>query len=110
MQLDGMRVERLFHVEHPISAPSLYNKFKVRDKMIDFGHTAFEVVHNALNVFNTRCSCDKFTCNIAGIGILFQERSRIRFELRKDAVRIRKTTASIFLLRKFFVQASLLCF
>ena len=49
MQFDGMRVERFFHVEHPIRTAGLRNKFKVRDKAGDIGHAPFQIIEHTLD-------------------------------------------------------------
>ena len=102
MQLDGMRIEGFFHVEHPIAATTLCYKFKVRNKVADFGHTAFEIAHDAFErVFS---SCNKFFCQIAGSRVLFEEGGRVSFEFCEDAVCICKAAAAVFLLGKFLAD------
>ena len=104
MQLDRVRIKRFFHVEHPIGAASLCYKFKVRNEVVHFGHTAFEVAHHTLERFDIRCGCHKLFRKSASIGILFQERCRVRFVFRKDAVCVGKAAASVLLLCKFLAN------
>ena len=104
MKLDGMRIERLFHVEHPIGTPSFCDKFKIRNKVADFGHTTFEVIHNALEFFVVRRRGNNLFYHGTGACILFEERSRVCFVFRQDAVDKRESVTSIFLLRKLLAN------
>ena len=104
MQLDGMRVERFFHVEDPVIAARLCNKFKVRNEVADFSHAAIEIAHDTLETVHVRCGSNELFGKATCIIELFEERCRVRFVFGEDAIRVRKAAAAILLLGKLLAD------
>ena len=97
MHLDRMRVERFLKVEHPVGAPRLYRKFKIRNEAGKFFHATIGVLHQSAVGFVTGKRRKEFIGSFLGCRELIHDTLRVHFVFRQNALGINVASAAVLL-------------